>query len=66
MIATMKNKYIIHSRILGEKISLNVIFSTSLMLVALQEVWILKPLKYQNSPTFQRLRYVKSLNKLES
>ena len=67
MIHTIKNKYIIRSRISEAKFREILLYvSTSLMLVALQEALILKPLKYQKSLIFQRLLYVKSLSKLES
>ena len=53
MIHTMKNKYMIRSRISEVKFrSILLHFSTSLILIALQEVWILNPLKYQKSLKF--------------
>ena len=67
MIYTMKNKYIIRSRIAERKFrSILLYVSTYLTLIALQEVWILKPLKLQKSLIFQRLLYGEFSNKLES
>ena len=59
MITPMKNKYMVRS-------ILKYVSTSLLILVALQEVWILNPLKYQKSLIFQKLLYGESLSKLES
>ena len=67
MIHTMKNKYIIRSRISEAKFrEILKLFSASLMLVALQEVWILNLLKLQKLLKYQSKLYAKYLSKLES
>ena len=64
MMHTMKNKYIIRSRISEKKFrEILKYFSTSLMLVALQEASILKPQKLQKLLKYQSKLYAKSLSK---
>ena len=67
MIYTMKNKYIIRSRISEAKFrSILLYVSTLLTLVALQEVWTLNPLKLQKFVKFHKKQRIKSSKILES